>query len=143
MAHVNASRLVLFDGICGLCARSVRFVLRHDRADQFFYAPLQGETAAAVLARHSIAADLETMIYVTDLDGPGERVFTRSDAALTILDELGGWWKVVAMLRIVPRPVRDTVYRFVARNRYRWFGQHDICQLPAPEQRERFLPWRP
>ena len=80
------------------------------------------------------------MIYVVDLDRPGERIFTRSDAVLTILDELGGGWKLVAMLRIVPRPVRDAVYRLVARYRYRWFGRFETCQLPAPEQRARFLP---
>ena len=139
MAHVKASRLVLFDGICGLCARTVRFVLRHDRSGRFVYAPLQGETAAAVLARHSLASDLETMIYVADLDGPKERVFTKSDAVLTILGELGGLWSVVAMLRIVPRPIRDAVYGLVARYRYRWFGRFETCQLPAPEQRARFL----
>ena len=140
MAQVNASRLVLFDGVCGLCARTVRFALRHDRAGRFVYAPLQGETAAAVLARHSLASDLETMIYVADLDGPTERVFSRSSAVLAMLDELGGPWRVVAMLRIVPRPIRDAVYGLVARYRYRWFGRFETCRLPAPDRRERFLP---
>ncbi|MCZ6727265.1 MAG: DCC1-like thiol-disulfide oxidoreductase family protein [Acidobacteria bacterium] len=140
MAHVNASRLVLFDGICGLCARTVRFVLRHDREGRFVYAPLQGEVAAAVLARHSLASDLETMIYVADFDSPTERVFSKSDAILAILDELGGLWSVVAMMRILPRAIRDTVYSLVARYRYAWFGRFETCQLPAPEQRDRFLP---
>jgi len=140
MAQNDTSRLVLFDGVCGLCARTVRFVLRRDRAGRFVFAPLQGETAAAVLEKHSMASDLETMIYVSDLDGPTERVFTRSGAALAILDELGGLWRVVALLRVVPRPIRDAVYRLVARYRYRWFGRFETCQLPSPAQRERFLP---
>jgi predicted DCC family thiol-disulfide oxidoreductase YuxK len=139
-APASASRIVLFDGVCGLCSRTVRFVLRRDRESRFVYSPLQGETAAAILERHGLAPDLETMIYVDTHAGSVERIYTKSDAILHILDDLGGVWRLVAGLRILPRPLRDGVYDLIARHRYRWFGRFESCRLPAPEQQSLFLP---
>jgi predicted DCC family thiol-disulfide oxidoreductase YuxK len=131
---------VLFDGVCGLCDRSVRWILARDRRGEFRFAPLQGETAAAVRARHPELPDPdETMVLVERPGAPDERVRVRSDAALAILARLGWPWRALAALRLLPRFLRDAAYRFVARRRARWFGTLDACRMPTPEQRERFL----
>ncbi|MBI4179231.1 lipase maturation factor family protein [bacterium] len=133
--------VVLFDGVCGLCDRTVQFLLDQDTMGSFKFAPLQGETAAAVLARHpGIERDLQTIIVVRSFGTPEESVAIRSQAVLEMLDDLGGFWRVVSGSRVVPQAIRDVVYRWVARNRYKWFGRYDACRLPEPSVRSRFLP---
>lgn len=131
--------LVLYDGVCGLCDRGVQWLIRHDRNHRLIYAPLQGNTARPFLARHGIGTDLETMVLVIGAQTDQEQVLVRSDAWLRILAELGGVWRVLGWGRVLPRGLRDAVYRWVARNRYRWFGQFDTCRIPASEQAELFL----
>ncbi len=131
--------LLLYDGVCALCNRSVRFLLRIDSRKRIFFAPLQGETAAGVRARHRVPETLDSMILVTGLGDDDETVHAGSTAVLTSLAVVGGLWRVVSWLRIVPRPLRDLVYRWVARHRYRWFGRHESCPIPPPEVTGRFL----
>jgi predicted DCC family thiol-disulfide oxidoreductase YuxK len=135
-----SANLVLYDGVCGLCNRLVRFLLRVDRRAVLCFAPLQGPTAARLAERHGFSLDVKTIIYVRPFGLKGERAYERSDAALRMLADLGGIWWVLSWLRIVPRPLRDAVYDWVARHRYQWFGKYDSCPLPSPEQRARFLP---
>ena len=136
-----ARDVVLFDGVCALCDSSVRFLLARDPEGKLAYAPLQGETARAVLARHPGADEaLSTIVYVRGMDTKSEHLYDRSDAAFKILRDLGGVWRFVAWLRFIPRPIRNTVYDFIARRRYRWFGKFDACQLPKAGTNERFLP---
>ena len=133
--------LILYDGVCALCNWSVRLVLKHDRNARFRFAPLQGETARAVLTRHpQISAGAQSVLLVRAFDTPYETVLQRSEAALAILDRLGGFWRTWTWLRVLPLRVRDAAYDFVARHRYRWFGKYDTCPLPKPEWRDRFLP---
>ena len=132
--------LVLYDGVCGLCDRSVQFLLRRDRRAVFAFAALQGETAAAIRGRHSRLEGADSMVLVRDPGGPAEQVLVRSAAALQALGALGGFWRLVSWLRIVPRPLRDAVYDTIAKRRYRWFGKFDSCRLPAPGEAARFLP---
>ena len=133
--------LVLFDGVCGLCDRSVHFLLAEDRGQTLLYAPLQGETAAAVRARQqALSADLSSIALVQHLGSKEELLYLKSEAVLRILDEIGGFWRPVSWLRIVPRSIRDTGYDWIARNRYRWFGRYDECIIPDPEVRARFRP---
>jgi len=133
-------QLVLFDGVCGFCDWLVRFLIAHDAAARLRFAPLQGETAADLRARHpEIPADLETMVYV-DARGGGERVYLRSEAALRVLGELAGGWRRLAWLLSLPRPLRDLGYRLLVRVRYRLFGRLDACRVPGPAERARFLP---
>jgi len=134
------SRLVLYDGVCGLCDRSVQFLLRHDRGGRFAFAPLQGDTARGILARHGLGDELGSFIFVRDAATPGERLHRRSAGALAVAGELGGAWRLLSALRVVPRPLRDAVYDWVARHRYRWFGKLEACKVPASEVRSRFLP---
>lgn len=142
--------VLLYDGECGLCARSVQWVLERDlRQRSLRFAPLQGETAAPVIARHGARHGIaphpergfESLVFVRDLGGPGERVLTHSAAALAIGRYLGGRYAALARLGgLVPRLLRDLAYRLVARNRLRFFGTTDACRLPRREERGRFLP---
>lgn len=132
--------LMLYDGVCGLCDRAVQFLLERDRAGAFHYAALQGETAAAVRGRHPRLEGVDSMVLVRDHGTPDETVFLRSSAALEIAAVLGGFWRLVSWLRLMPRPLRDFVYDQVARRRYGWFGKFDSCKVPAPAARARFLP---
>jgi len=136
-----ANPIVLYDGVCGLCNRSVQFLLKHDKAGRFRFASLQSDFAEKVLGRHGLdPKDLDTVHVVENYDQPDERVLQRSDAVLRAGRELGGLWGASASIaRVVPRALRDVVYRFVATNRYRMFGKYDACMLPDPSQRSRFL----
>ncbi|MGD2063725.1 MAG: DCC1-like thiol-disulfide oxidoreductase family protein [Nitrospirota bacterium] len=136
-AHIEGDGpIVFFDGVCGLCNRFVDWVIARDRHARYRFAPLQGETAAAMGVTPK-AADpaLWSIVFV---DGSGAR--ERSDAVLTIATGLGGIYRTAAVLRWVPRPVRDWLYDRIARRRYRFFGKRDACRMPTPEERDRFLP---
>ena len=133
--------IIFYDGVCGLCNQLVQFLLKHDGQGRLRFASLQSDFAAKVLQRHGIdPKDLDTLHVVENYDQPSERILQRSNAVLRAWDELGGIWSVLASVsRIIPRPLRDLVYRFVAQNRYRVFGKFDTCMLPDPGQRSRFL----
>jgi predicted DCC family thiol-disulfide oxidoreductase YuxK len=126
--------IVYFDGVCGLCNGSVDFLLRRDRAQVLCFTPLQGDIARERLGPQA-QGDPDSFV-LEDADG----IWRRSDAALRIARHLGGAWRCLGVLRVIPRPVRDALYDFVARNRYRWFGRKETCRLPAPDERSRFLP---
>lgn len=137
----EANPIILYDGVCGLCNRLVQFLLKHDKRGHLRFASLQSGFAEKVLGRHGIdPRDLDTVHVVMNYNQPGERVLQRSDAVLRAGRELGGFWGASASFaRVVPRGLRDLVYRFVATNRYRVFGRYDACMLPDPNQRSRFL----
>jgi predicted DCC family thiol-disulfide oxidoreductase YuxK len=134
-----APAVILYDGVCGFCDRTVRFVLQRDRDARLFrFAPLQSAYAGDVLARHGRnAQDLDTVSLVLDPDAPTERVLVKSDAVCAIFDRLGGVWRIAALARWLPRRIRDTAYDAFASRRYRWFGRFDECPLPSPELRAR------
>lgn len=131
--------VVFYDGVCGLCDRTVQFLLRIDRQRILSFAPLQGTTAARLTAHDSRFDDARTILFVEDYGTARERVSVRSTAVLRILARLGGLWRAVSWLRVIPRPLRDLAYRIVARYRYRWFGRFDSCRLPAAAIAARFL----
>ena len=137
----GSNPIILYDGVCGLCNRLVKFLLKHDKDGRLRFASLQSEFAEKVLRRHGFdAKDLDTVHVVENYDQPGERVLQRSDAILRAGRELGGFWGTSSSVaQVVPRPIRDLVYRFVATNRYSVFGKYDTCMLPDPNQRSRFL----
>jgi predicted DCC family thiol-disulfide oxidoreductase YuxK len=140
---IGGRLLVLFDGHCGLCNGSVRWLLRRDRGDRLRFVALESEKAAGVLARHSLSgldSASGTMVVVRDAGGAAESVLVRSDAVVSLLRELPRPWPWVgAALRWIPRPVRDFGYRIVARWRYRIWGRLESCPIPTCEERERFL----
>jgi predicted DCC family thiol-disulfide oxidoreductase YuxK len=127
--------VIVFDAECVLCSANARFVLRHDHRRTFRLASVQSEAGQALYRRFGIEpSDPETMIVVS-----GDRMLRDSDAVLAIFDGLGGGWRAAGILRLVPRALRDRLYRWVARNRYRLFGKRETCWLPDPADAERFL----
>ena len=136
----DSTPIVLYDGICGLCNRLVQFILKRDVHDRFRFASLQSGFAENLLKRHGAdSRDLDTFYVVIDHGQPEERVLMRSDAILHVVKTLGGVWRLAQAGRILPRVVRDGMYSVVARNRYRVFGKHESCMLPAPAHRKKFL----
>jgi predicted DCC family thiol-disulfide oxidoreductase YuxK len=134
------ARLVLFDGVCGFCDRAVRWLLDHDPRGRLSFAPLQGETAAALRRLHpEIPLDLETLVLVETTEGIS-RVFLRTDALWRACAELTGAWRHLAWLRWVPRRLRDFGYALFVPRRYRWFGRLDACRVPDAAERSRFWP---
>ena len=134
------SRLVLFDGTCGLCDRSVRWLLDHDDDRVLRYAPLQGEAAGRLRQCWPgvFPEKMDSIVYV-DTTGPEAQILTRSRALLAILAALGPRTRRFRILRWIPRPLLDLGYRFIAAVRYRIFGKYDECRIPAPEERDLFL----
>lgn len=133
------ARLLLYDGLCGLCDRSVQWILDHDPKGQFHFAPLQGDTALALRAQHpEIPVEVSTMVLVRTEGGKRE-VLLRSRAVLSLLAELGAPWSMLSWFRVLPTFLTDLGYRTVAALRYRIWGTLDACRLPQPEERARFL----
>ncbi|WP_313273275.1 thiol-disulfide oxidoreductase DCC family protein [Stenotrophomonas sp.] len=127
--------VIVFDGVCALCSRWVRFLLRVDRQDRYRFAAMQGTHGRVLLRQHGLDPD-DPLSFLLLEDG---RAWTDTDAIVRVLVGLGGPWRLAVVLRAVPRRLRDRAYRALARNRYRWFGRHDSCFLPSAEQARRFL----
>lgn len=132
---------LLYDGVCGLCNRLVKFILRRDQNAVFRFASLQSGFAARVMTRHGAnPGQLDTFYVVLNYGEPQETLIARSDAAVYVLKQLGGIWGVAAIVAgMLPKFLRDGAYSLVARNRYRIFGRYDSCPLPSAETRARFL----
>lgn len=128
--------LVLFDGVCNLCNGSVQFIIHRDKKGIFQFASLQSDVAHRILGEHLQLSSPGLSTVILLLDG---KIFTKSEAVLQIARLLGGVWKLWLVLRIVPRPLRDMIYDWVARSRYRLFGKRETCSVPLPEWRDRFL----
>ena len=139
--HIPESNpIVLYDGVCGLCNRLNQFLLKRDTHDRFRFASLQSDLAASLLERHGAdSRDLDTVYVVLDYNQPGERLLARSDAIVHVVTQLNGIWKLAEVGRVLPKFVRDGLYKIVARNRYRVFGKHESCMLPDPKDRHKFL----
>ena len=139
--HIPESNpIVLYDGVCGLCNRLNQFILKRDTHDRFRFASLQSNLAASLLEKHGADShDLDTVYVVLDYNQPGERLLARSDAILHVVTQLDGIWKLAGVGRVLPKFVRDRLYKIVARNRYRVFGKHESCMLPDPKDRHKFL----
>lgn len=131
----TGSAVIVFDGVCALCNRWVRFLLRFDRKGRYRFAAMQGQQGSAMLRAHGLDPQDPMSFLLLDAQG----TWTDTDAILRVLAGLGGGWRLSGVLKVLPRGMRDAAYRALARNRYRWFGRHDACHLPAPEQAARFL----
>jgi predicted DCC family thiol-disulfide oxidoreductase YuxK len=131
--------LMLYDGVCGLCNRVNRFVLRHDRNGRFDFAPLQSPTGQRFLRQLGKDPEALDTFYVVADYRSGGTVLSRARAALFVLDSLGAPWRAAAVVRILPARLLDGLYTLVARHRYRVFGRFDACPLPRPEDRARFI----
>ena len=127
--------VVLFDGVCNLCNKSVQFIIRRDKKDRFRFAPLQGKTGQQLLSRHGLPADSFNSFILAE----GDKIYTHSTGALRMLKGLGFPWSMAYAFILVPRFIRDGVYAAVARNRYRWFGRQESCMIPTPALKKKFL----
>ena len=136
---VNAP-VLLYDGVCGFCNKTVQLILDRDPAGTMRFAALQSDYGRAVVERHTSLRGVDSVVFVENANGGDlERVFVRSDAALKVVAYLGGFWKIFLAAYVIPKPLRDYFYDLFARNRYRVFGKYDACILPPPEVRSRFL----
>lgn len=130
------SIIVFFDGYCHLCSGVVRWLLARDKKRRFLFAPLQGRTASEKLGLHPAQQAAPESLLVLDQ----EQLRKESDAVLHIARNLPGLWRILIILRVIPAPLRNWVYRFIASRRYRWFGKHQTCMLHEPGHENRFLP---
>ena len=126
---------MVFDGLCNLCSASVEFVIEHEKSPTLRFAPMQSAAGARLMRRFGLdPEDAKTFVLIE-----GDRAYVRSDAAIRLAAYLRGAGRLLALLRIVPRPLRNWFYDVVARNRYRWFGRREACMAPGAELAARFI----
>ncbi|WP_350285734.1 DUF393 domain-containing protein [uncultured Croceitalea sp.] len=129
-------KIILFDGVCNLCNSSIQFVIKRDKKDVFRYAALQSDIGQQLTAERAIDTTKVDSIILIE---PGIAYYTKSDAALEIGSQLKGYRSLSKLLKWIPTPIRNVVYDFVARNRYKWYGKQDACMIPTPELQAKFL----
>ena len=133
--EIEKHKIILFDGVCNLCNSSVQFIIKKDRKKQFRFASLQGKAGQELLKKFNLPADNFNSFILAE----GDQIYTRSTAVLRMLKKLGGGWKLFYGFIIVPKFIRNAIYNWIARNRYKWYGKRDDCMMPTPELKERFL----
>jgi len=127
--------VILFDGVCNLCSSTVQFVIKHDKKERFHFASLQSGYGQQVMQQFNLPPATLSSFILFD----GEQVFTRSTGALKVARQLNGLWPLLYGFIVIPRFIRDAVYNFIAKNRYRWFGKKEACWLPTLALRARFI----
>lgn len=125
--------VVVFDGVCNFCVGSVNFIIKRDPNAVFRFTPMQGELGQALIKTYA-AGRTDALLLIKE-----GRAYSGSDAALEIAKSLSGGWPLCRFLRVIPRPLRDCLYRLIGRHRYALFGRRPACMLPPPEQRARFV----
>ena len=135
MASMSSKYIVLFDGVCNLCNRSVQFILKRDRNKKFLFGSLQGKTGQEYLRKYHLPTDQFHSFMLIEANV----LYTRSTAVLRVLKHLGHGWQFLYVLIYLPQVLRDGLYKLIATNRYRLFGKKDVCRVPTVEERERFL----
>jgi predicted DCC family thiol-disulfide oxidoreductase YuxK len=127
--------IVFFDGVCNFCNSTVDIIYRKNSAKDIYYASLQSEFARSFLKEHSIdSTDLDTIIYYS-----GEKFYFRSDAILQLSKKLSGLHKLLSAFMIVPKFLRDGIYSWIAKNRYKFWGKKETCRIPTAEEKQQFL----
>ena len=127
--------VILFDGVCNLCHGAVRFFIKRDSERHLRFASLQSESGRRILEKHGLPNDyLSSVVFVE-----GENFYLDSTAFLKACRHLGFPWSAANVFLLIPRPIPDLIYKWIARNRYRWFGKMDSCSLPEPADADRFL----
>jgi predicted DCC family thiol-disulfide oxidoreductase YuxK len=129
-------KIILFDGVCNLCNSAVQFVIKNDKKDVFRFVPLQSELGQEILAHIGIdAKNIDSIVLYV----PGVANYYKSDAALQIAKNLGGLFPMGFILKIIPTAIRNGLYDYIAKNRYKWYGKKDSCMMPTPELKIKFL----
>lgn len=127
--------IILFDGVCNLCNGFVRFILNRDKEKKFQFASLQSVYGIALSTHYHLSTTLPETIVLYD----GQKIRTESDAVIHITSRLNGLWKCTVLLLLIPRFIRNPIYRLVARNRYKLFGKRDECMIPTEDIKGRFI----
>ncbi len=135
MKNSSQFSIIYFDGVCNLCNASVDFIIKHDKKRRFRFASLQSEWGQQILKDQNFNSNDYDSFILKD----GIQVFIKSTAALKVCAKLGFPWNLLSIFVIVPAPIRDVVYSWIAKNRYRWFGKKETCRLPSTEERRLFL----
>jgi predicted DCC family thiol-disulfide oxidoreductase YuxK len=131
----NETHIVLFDGVCNLCNKSVQFIIRNDPKVKFRFAAIQSEIGQLLLKQLDLPLDrFDSIVYISD-----NKFYIKSTAVLQIIKELGLWWKALYFLIVIPRIIRDMAYNIIANRRYTCFGKSETCMIPPPEYSVRFL----
>lgn len=127
--------LLFFDGVCNLCNSSVKTIIKKDRHQKFKFASIQSDAAKEILLQFdNFNSDIDSIILINN-----NRIYYKSSAVLRLCKILGGWYNFLLIFWLVPKPIRDWMYDFVAKNRYRWFGKRESCMLPSADLKDRFL----
>jgi predicted DCC family thiol-disulfide oxidoreductase YuxK len=127
--------IVLFDGVCNLCNASVQFIIKHDKKRKFRFASIQSEFGKGQIAKFQIdTRKTDSVIYIYK-----NKVYSRSSAALKIVRQLDGLWPVIFIFIVIPPFIRNLIYDYIAKNRYKWFGKKESCMIPSPDLKSRFL----
>jgi predicted DCC family thiol-disulfide oxidoreductase YuxK len=135
IAETDSHPIILFDGVCNLCNGFVQFVISHDKTGKFYFGALQSKKGQHLLADFNLSDKLLKTIVLVD----GKSAFTESTAVLKIAGQLTGGWKLIYVFIIVPKSLRNWVYKLVAKYRYGIFGKRDACMVPTPELKSRFI----
>lgn len=131
----NNAYILLFDGVCNLCNSIVQFTIKRDTKEKFKFASLQSASGQALLKKFGLPTDdFDSFVFIN-----GDKHFIKSSAALHVLKELGGVWKLFYVFIILPQRFRDFFYNIIAKSRYKIFGKRDTCMLPTPKLRQKFL----
>lgn len=135
VTHKYREAVLLFDGVCNLCNGFVQFTIKRDPSGYYQFASLQSAAGQELLIAHHVPTDVISTVVLIE----NGRIYTHSDVALRMVRRFGGLWPLLTAFSIIPKPVRDAIYNWIAHNRYRWFGQRDSCMVPTPELKSRFL----
>jgi predicted DCC family thiol-disulfide oxidoreductase YuxK len=127
--------LIIFDGVCNLCEYSLLFIIKNDRQSRFKFVSAQSDRGMELQRLHGV----DTLKDGTVILLKNGQVYVKSDAAVEIAKDLDGLWRLLYILKLIPKPVRDRVYSIISKNRYRWFGQKKECMLPDKNIKDRFL----
>jgi len=133
-ANNSINKVILFDGVCNLCAASVTFVIQRDPSATFRFASLQSSYGQKMLINAGLKSHFDTVVLLK-----GGKMYTRSNAALEIARDLNGLWPALYFFKVVPAFIRNSVYNWIATNRYKWFGKKESCMIPTPELKARFI----
>ena len=128
-------KIILFDGVCNLCNGAVTFVIKRDKKNMFKFAALQSEAGQHLISKYNIDTSKVDSIILIDR----EKFYSKSSAALHIAKNLSGAYPLLFGFMIVPKFIRNWIYDYVAKNRYKWFGKKESCMIPTPELKEKFL----
>ncbi|MFV0566803.1 MAG: thiol-disulfide oxidoreductase DCC family protein [Flavobacteriaceae bacterium] len=133
---LTPKQIILFDGVCNLCNSSIQYVIKHDKNDAFRFVAIQSNAGQALIHKHGIDASKTDSII---LIAPNVAYYQQSDAVLKIAYQLNPFWNTFRVLEFIPVKLRNLVYNYVAKNRYKWYGKKENCMIPTPELKAKFL----